>query len=209
MKWIVITTPDFIENEVYYIHTLFEAGIDLLHLRKPNSSRKEYEQLLLKIAPQWYKQIVIHEHFELCEKYHLHGIHLNKRNHEIPTQFKGSLSCSCHTFEEVKAATKYDYVFLSPIFDSISKEGYTHSFSNKDLEEASTNGIINSKVIALGGVTSIYIPQIRAWNFGGAAFLGDIWKSRDEKTWTKYLAQIKQLLIPQISKNSLLGSNVW
>ncbi len=37
MKWIVITMPDFIENEANYINQLFEAGLDLLHLRKPES----------------------------------------------------------------------------------------------------------------------------------------------------------------------------
>ena len=35
MKWIVITLPDFIENESTYINQLFKPGIDLLHLRKP------------------------------------------------------------------------------------------------------------------------------------------------------------------------------
>ena len=29
MKWIVITLPDFIENESTYINQLFKAGIDL------------------------------------------------------------------------------------------------------------------------------------------------------------------------------------
>ena len=38
MKWIVITLPDFIENESTYINQLFKAGIDLLHLRKPESN---------------------------------------------------------------------------------------------------------------------------------------------------------------------------
>lgn len=211
MKWIVITMPNFIENEASYINQLFESGIDLLHLRKPQSSITDCEHLLQEIDSKWHQQIVVHDHFELCEKYHLHGIHLNRRNHEISKDFKGSQSCSCHSFEEVKKNTagQYDYVFLSPIFDSISKQGYNHSFSNKDLEDAATNGLINSKVIALGGITSIYIPQLRAWNFGGAAFLGDIWNRRHESNWTEYLADIKRRLIPNSSRNSLSSSNVW
>ena len=36
MKWIIITTPTFISHEAKYIDQLFEAGIDLLHLRKPD-----------------------------------------------------------------------------------------------------------------------------------------------------------------------------
>ena len=43
MKWIIITTPTFISHEAKYIDQLFEAGIDLLHLRKPDSA--EYHKL--------------------------------------------------------------------------------------------------------------------------------------------------------------------
>lgn len=231
MKWIVITTPDFIENEAEYINQLFECGIDLLHLRKPDSDMADCELLIKDIDPKWYPQIVVHNHFPLCQKYHLHGIHLNRRNNKIPKGFKGSISCSCHSFEEVEialniketktkegdkildksqtSASKYNYVFLSPIFDSISKQGYNHSFSNRDLEEAATKGIINDKVIALGGITFPYIPQLRAWNFGGAAFLGDVWNRRNQSNWTEYLAGIRKRIIPNSSQNSLQGSNVW
>ena len=167
MKWIVITMPDFIENEANYINQLFEAGLDLLHLRKPESCIDDCERLLQEINPKWYPRIVVHDHFSLCQKYHLHGIHLNSRNHQVPDGFQGSLSRSCHTFREVTAAQKeavFSYVFLSPIFDSISKKGYKHNFSNKDLDDAGNNGIINEKVIALGGVIPQFIPQLRAWN---------------------------------------------
>ena len=222
MKWIIITTPTFISHEAKYIYQLFEAGIDLLHLRKPDSTPEECEQLIQKIDPKWYPQIVIHDHFELCEKYHLHGIHLNRRNCQIPENFQGSISRSCHSFEEVTESLDntspdfpkgskptFDYVFLSPIFDSISKIGYKHSFSNRDLEDAGNSGIINKKVIALGGIIPQFIPQLRAWNFGGAAFLGDVWNRRHEYNWKEYLTDIRQRLTPRGAKNTLNGSNVW
>lgn len=244
MKWIVITTPEFIDNEATYINQLFEQGIDLLHLRKPESQKEDCERLIQEIDERWRGRIVVHDHFELCEKYHLHGIHLNRRNHTVPKGFKGSISRSCHSLEEAKAAlstkvpsdkaelpTKvssdktalsasspeqkeadyapYDYVFLSPIFDSISKEGYNHAFSNRDLEDASQSGIINNKVIALGGVIPEYIPQLKAWNFGGCAFLGGIWNKVNTNDWCDYLAYIKKRLAPTSAKNTLSGSKVW
>lgn len=49
MKWIVITLPDFIENESTYINQLFKAGIDLLHLRKPESNTEECKRLIQEI----------------------------------------------------------------------------------------------------------------------------------------------------------------
>ena len=126
MKRVVITLPHFIEDEATYINQLFESGIDLLHFRKPESSQADCEKLLKTISEKWYSRIVIHDHFELCMKYHLHGIHLNRRNHQIPANFTGSISRSCHSLYEVREALAlhYDYVFLSPIYDSISKQGY-------------------------------------------------------------------------------------
>lgn len=212
MKWIVITMPDFIENEANYINQLFEAGLDLLHLRKPESCIDDCERLLQEINPKRYPRIVVHDHFSLCQKYHLHGIHLNSRNHQVPDGFQGSLSRSCHTFREVTAAQKeavFSYVFLSPIFDSISKKGYKHNFANKDLEDAGNNGIINEKVIALGGIIPQFIPQLRAWNFGGAAFLGDIWNRRQDADWSEYLSDVRKCLSHATQKNTHNGSNVW
>ena len=204
--------PDFIENEANYINQLFEAGLDLLHLRKPESCIDDCERLLQEINPKWYPRFVVHDHFSLCQKYHLHGIHLNSRNHQVPDGFQGSLSRSCHTFREVTAAQKeavFSYVFLSPIFDSISKKGYKHNFANKDLEDAGNNGIINEKVIALGGVIPQFIPQLRAWNFGGAAFLGDIWNRRQDADWSEYLSDVRKCLSHATQKNTHNGSNVW
>ena len=169
--------PEFIPNEAKYIDQLFDAGIDLLHFRKPDSSIEDCERLIQEINSKWYSKIVMHDHFKLCEKYHLHGIHLNRRNHEIPKDFQGSVSRSCHSLEEVIGnKNKFDYVFLSPIFDSISKQGYQHAFSDEVLNKAALEGIIDEKVIALGGITEEKIPQLKAWHFGGAAFLGDIWR---------------------------------
>ena len=104
MKWIVITLPDFIENESTSINQLFKAGIDLLHLRKPESNIEECKRLIQEIDKKWHKKIVVHDHFELCQEFHLHGIHLNRRNHEIPEGFQGSISQSCHSFKEVEQA---------------------------------------------------------------------------------------------------------
>ena len=53
------------------------------------------------------------------------GIHLNARNPKEPHDYAGHVSCSCHSVEEVKNKKHfYDYVFMSPIYDSISKVNY-------------------------------------------------------------------------------------
>lgn len=72
-----------------------------------------------------------------------------------------------------------DYVFLSPIFDSISKEDYGAHFSAAQLRDYSRRRIIDRKVMALGGIDLDNLKQIKDLGFGGAVLLGDIWNRFD------------------------------
>ena len=195
MKWITITSPEFLSGEATFIGKLFLQGLDLLHLRKPEASLEAYKQLLLQIPEQWHSRIVLHEHFELAEEYKLHGIHLNRLCSVAPKAYHGSISCSCHTIEEViTQKDSKDYVFLSPIFDSISKVGYHAAFSPTSLKQAAIENIIDEKVIALGGITANNIPLVKEWHFGGVALLGDIWKRMSDPQVDEYLKHIRTLL---------------
>ena len=110
----------------------------------------------------------------------LKGIHLNGRNPTAPAGFTGHISRSCHSLEEVaKYKAACDYVFLSPIYDSISKEGYSSAYTTGSLQKVRQAGIIDAKVMALGGVTTAHFPEISSLGFGGAVLLGDIWKRRE------------------------------
>ena len=195
MKWITITSPEFLSGEATFIGKLFSQGLDLLHLRKPEASLEAYKQLLLQIPKRWHSRIVLHEHFELAEEYKLHGIHLNRRCSVVPNAYHGSISCSCHTIEEViTQKDSKDYVFLSPIFDSISKVGYHAAFSPTSLKQAAVENVIDEKVIALGGITANNIPLVKEWHFGGVALLGDIWKRMSDPQVDEYLNHIRTLL---------------
>lgn len=195
MKWIIITSPEFLSGEATFIDKLFSSGLDLLHIRKPNASIEAYIQLISQIPSKWHNHIVIHEHFELAEEYNLYGIHLNRRCSKIPATFPGNISCSCHSLEEVvKEKETKNYVFLSPIFDSISKVGYHAAFSPILLKQAALENIIDEKVIALGGITACNIPLAREWHFGGVAILGDLWRRMSDPQVEQYLKQLHCLL---------------
>ena len=43
------------------------------------------------------------------------------------------------------------------------------------LREACRRGLIDSRGVALGGVTPLAVKQLHAVGFGGAALLGDVW----------------------------------
>ena len=104
------------------------------------------------------------------------GIHLNSRNPIAPDNYSGHISASCHTLEEVQEDKKTcDYVFLSPIFDSISKEGYSSKFTPEAIREAVKADIIDKKVIALGGIDEENILRVKDFGFGGAAIMGGLW----------------------------------
>ena len=175
---IVITLPYFFDGEAEQIVQLLHSSVDLIHIRKPESKAEELERLIMSIPSEYYPRLVLHDHHELAMKYHLHGVHLNGRNPQPPQGWEGSVSKSCHSLEEVKEwKEKCDYVSLSPIFDSISKQGYHAAFSSTEIEEASRQGIIDKKVLALGGVTFNKLDDVLRMGFGGGMILGDAWKN--------------------------------
>lgn len=191
MKIIAITTPNFIECEASVIPHLLQLGVDLVHIRKP-SATSEQLALLLNSLPTWcYDQLVVHDCLELANKYNLKGVHLNRRNHTVPDNFKGSVSMSCHSLEEVEIKKDMaDYVFLSPIFNSISKNGYNSAFSKEELHNAMKQGTIDKKVIALGGVSLANIETVKDLGFGGAALLGDIWYRTESPDFNEYIKSL-------------------
>ena len=70
---------------------------------------------------------------------------------------------------------KYDYIFLSPIFNSISKQGYNSNFTHKELLVLKRISLINDKVYALGGVNKDNLVDVTSFGFGGASVLGYLW----------------------------------
>lgn len=192
MKIIVVTTPNFFTQEDQIITALFEEGLDILHLRKPEASALYSERLLSLIPEKYHKRIVTHDHFYLKEEFGLMGIHLNSRNPNVPDNYSGHISCSCHSTEEVRIKKgSYDYVFMSPVFDSITKENYPLKYTAEELRYAAKEGIIDKNVIALGGITVENILQVKDFGFGGAAILGDLWGKFDSRNDQDYQGVIR------------------
>ena len=178
MKIIAITSPEVIEADEYIIKVLIKQGIDIVHLRKPDSSIDECRNLLAKLTDEERRKIVIHDYPQLYLEFSLRGIHVNKNVTSLPEGYSGLKTRSCHSFEEVEMYKEdYDYLFLSPIFNSISKQGYMSAFTDAQLQQASKDGIIDRKVIALGGVTFDKIPYLKSLNFGGVAMIGAIYNT--------------------------------
>ncbi len=177
---IALTRPDFFAGEAQRIASLLRGGMfDLVHLRKPEATEDDLCRLIGDIPEDCRGRLVLHDGHQLCARYGLHGIHLNRRHPVPPAGHTGSISRSCHTLDEVvRWKPACNYVLLSPVFDSISKADYHSGFTEDELMAASRQGIIDCKVIALGGVTEERMAQVLRWGFGGGAMLGAVWNEK-------------------------------
>ena len=63
MKLAIITQAQFFVEEDKIITTLFDEGLDILHLYKPGSEPLYFERLLTLIPEEYHNKSVIHEHY--------------------------------------------------------------------------------------------------------------------------------------------------
>ncbi|MDD6606351.1 MAG: thiamine phosphate synthase [Paraprevotella sp.] len=198
---IVITKPEMFPGEAEVVNTLFANGMQRLHLRKPGASEQEMAEWIGRIDLPFRQRIIVHDHHRLLRTMGLGGIHLNARNPEAPAWFSAerqkrrsvTLSRSCHSLEEIAQWKGVcDYLFLSPIFDSISKGGYTSAFTRETLLQAYHDGLFSKPVYALGGVSADNIRSIYDYGFAGAAVIGSLWQVHPFTTDT-LVGRLKEL----------------
>jgi thiamine-phosphate pyrophosphorylase len=146
---ILFSYPTKLENEASIINNEMSSGNwDLFHLRKPNWKKEEVEGLFSELTVEVQTKTVVHKTGKL----------------------------SCHSFDDVESIEgNEEYCFLSPIFDSISKEGYKTKFDKQELKEFLKKDR-KTKVIALGGLTEENYLEVVELGFDGGAFLGSVWK---------------------------------
>ena len=178
MKLVVMTKPTFFVEEDKILTSLFDEGLENLHLYKPGATPMYSERLLTLLAENVYDKIVVHDHFYLKEEYRLRGIHINDASTPLPLGYKGHFSRTCHDIGELKEAKrKADYVFLDNTFDSST--GTPSHFSREELEDAAHRGIIDKKVYALGGINLENARTAREIGFGGVVVCEDLWDKFD------------------------------
>mgnify|MGYP000535913991 CR=1 FL=1 len=180
-KLIVLSHSERVENEAEAISSLFQMGLKNFHLRKPTWKDEEIEQFLEKIPEEFYENIVLHSHYSLVRKYGLKGIHITQKTKKtgIEEKFKGyHTSISTHSKDEVLLLDdSYDYAFISPVFNSISKETYKSGFSLDSLRNFFRENATNTEIIALGGINPDNIQLLQDIPFNGYAVLGYLWEN--------------------------------
>src|ERR1019366_6275669 len=100
---------------------------------------------------------------------------------------------------------KLKYVFRSPLFENISKKGYS---ANQRLLRRPEKAL-PCKAVGLGGISADNIKQVMANGWDGAAMLGWIWE--EPKKAVERFRQIQQVIkefnisggsIPPLSGNT-------
>lgn len=199
---IVLTSERELDKEAQQINALFEAGLEVLHFRKPTLDRDGYRALLRALHPEYYNRIMLHKYHDLVEEFGCRGAHLQEQpRYDLGDKLEAyisdfhakgyQVSSSFHTKEEIaKTGDVFEYVLLSPVFGSISKTGYEgKGFDVTDLSKHT--------IIGMGGINEHTIAQTYALGFKGVGVLGGIWNAEDAlQAFQKIKAVMPKRIVP-------------
>lgn len=177
---IVISNPIAIANEINTIHALFEEGMELFHVRKPNYSETEIKDFVAAIGLEYGQKLVLHSHYYLAEDLGMNRIHFKEKDRHNSISITDSdriISTATHSIEDFNHLENcFDYAFLSPVYNSISKQNYNPKIDLLNAIKNRTN--FNTKLVALGGIEAQNIKKTLDAGFDDVALLGTIWNSK-------------------------------
>ncbi|GGB16799.1 thiamine phosphate synthase [Puia dinghuensis] len=166
----VLTLPGSFEGEADRLEELLEAGVERLHLRKPEMSKVELTRLVERLAPRWASRLVLHYEPDLAVRFGVPQIHGPVG---IGEGMGLRASMSVHSWEAFCVLPDgLEYAFISPLFDSISKKGYRANPALLSIPAVA----LPCKPVGLGGIGAKTIGELVRRGWQGAAVLGWIWE---------------------------------
>ena len=183
---IVISNPTAVKDEAQIINALFHEGLEIFHLRKPTANINDIKTMLEKIDSKYHLQIALHQQHQIVNDYGIKRLHFTEAKRietdeatfAVLKENKNILSTSFHQLEVYsKLSPAFEYAFFGPVFNSISKQGYTSIWPDGFVFPVKPN---LPKVIALAGVNATNMEQVKQMKFSGAAVLGAIWQQPNE-----------------------------
>lgn len=196
MKLVVLSNPSSLVDEHLIINYMFELGLQHFHVRKPDYSEDDLRKYVEKIPRKYWSKLMIHSHHKLAKEFDGIGIHFNLASPESNEKYEwlSPKSISCHTLDELEDLdTQIKYAFLSPVFNSISKQGYNSLFDQDQLKKFLDELTVKSKIIALGGIETDKIQRCYEMGFDGVGVLGAIWEVYKESGVQQAIENFKQI----------------
>lgn len=183
---IVISSPHPVNDEIEAVKRLLSEGLGIFHLRKPDYSADDLRNYLQNFHQDELRKLVIHQQYELTEEFDLKGFHFSSRQlvsteevlekTELLKSRQQTTSASFHKLEEAESyPVVFNYIFLSPVFHSISKQDYMENITLRQIPDFFTQC-----PIALGGINQDNIGELKSSGYAGVAVLGALWKEYPE-----------------------------
>ena len=180
---IVISDHQLYLREAQEINRLFESGMERYHIRHHNISEEDLAGLIDAIEPQYLNRVSANHNHDLCREHGIKRIHFTEEDRLAweKTDWKNRehdevYTTSVHSIEDYnKLPDFFEYAFISPIFDSISKPGIKavrYDFSKRDQAKP-------IKLIGLGGIHSANVHEAMDLGLDGLALLGSVWESEE------------------------------
>lgn len=172
MKLVIITLEQGPEDEVQTIKELVSGGI-IVHLRKKSWSKEQWLGFIQQFSAEEKKKMTLHGTLDLASELGVGGIHFADGQEVVLSNLRTSQSL--HAPEKLKSKNQLDYALISPVYDSISKEGYKANVDLHAFNELVANNEIKCPVYALGGITTEKLNELASYGFQGAALCGAFW----------------------------------
>ncbi|HEY4797898.1 MAG TPA: thiamine phosphate synthase [Bacteroidia bacterium] len=207
MKLILVSPSDKKDFELPFLLNMLEQGLPTYHLRKIKYSTRQLSNFIAEIPEKYHPRIVVHTHHKLAMKYDLKGIYLSRshKKRKIKTWLRTNwfklrkndlqVSTSIRNIETLlEHQSKYNYVFLSPVFDSLTGN-FQAAFSDQSIRTILKQS--KYKVIARGGISVDNIKKSHELGFDGVVLYSSIWKTPNPvQEFQKIKAKFAELNLP-------------
>jgi thiamine-phosphate pyrophosphorylase len=183
-KIVLITPEKNHPRESQILDILVQEYGCIIHVRKPNLDQESYKKYLQN-HNHLLSHFVLHDHHSLSKEFQVKGIHLKELDRKNPVStFKelNIVSTSIHSIEDAKGLMHpFEYIFYSPLFESISKVNYGTRKTYEALCETVFELKKNTSIpfFGLGGINEENIEWVKRSGFNGAALLGTIWGAKN------------------------------
>lgn len=182
-----ILSEEFIhDNELEILIWLLDSGLDYYHVRKVDVTEDVLIQFLNQIPIRYRDKIVLHHNLSI------RGFLIHHKSTQRVAMVDKIHSCSVHHLTEALVYLPYyNHVFWSPVFDSISKLGYS---KNTEIDLSSIKNTEKKKLIALGGIQPSKFTIVKTMGFSQIAIKGWFWNQVDYKqAWREIQTKWQEL----------------